>query len=133
MSLRSIQELASKGRLYPSVILHGARAEDRQRAAVELGRILLCEASPDSRPCGDCRHCRRIVWPEAGKDTFHPDFRVLERDLRTVTSVEATRSFLEHAQVSPFEARGQVFVVANAETLGGGAANALLKTLEEPS
>lgn len=133
MSLRTIQELARRDRLYPSVILHGGRAEDRQSAAVELGRILLCQASPGSRPCGDCRHCRRIVWPETGEDTFHPDFRVLERDLRTATSVEATRSFLEHAQVSPFEARGQVFVVANAETLGGGAANALLKTLEEPS
>src|SRR5262245_26772388 len=39
---------------------------------------------------------------------------------------------LRTAQVSPFEARGQVFVVAAAETLTGEAANALLKTLEEP-
>jgi DNA polymerase-3 subunit delta' len=63
---------------------------------------------------------------------FHPDFSVLERDLKTATSVDATKSFLRNAQVSPFEARGQVFVIASAETLGGGAANALLKTLEEP-
>jgi hypothetical protein len=34
--------------------------------------------------------------------------------------------------VAPFEARGQVFVIANAETLSGEAANSLLKTLEEP-
>ena len=39
---------------------------------------------------------------------------------------------LRTAQVSPFEARGQVFVVASAESLTGEAANALLKTLEEP-
>jgi hypothetical protein len=39
---------------------------------------------------------------------------------------------LRTAQVSPFEARGQVFVIASAETLSGEAANALLKNLEEP-
>jgi DNA polymerase III delta prime subunit len=57
---------------------------------------------------------------------------VLERDLKTVTSVEATKEFLRGAQISPFEAGAQVFVVASAETLSGEAANALLKTLEEP-
>jgi len=57
---------------------------------------------------------------------------VLERDLKTATSVDATRELLRTAQVSPFEARGQVFVVASAETLSGEAANALLKNLEEP-
>src|SRR6185295_3090737 len=58
--------------------------------------------------------------------------QILLRDLKTSTSVEATREFLRTAQVSPFEARGQVFVVASAETLTGEAANALLKSLEEP-
>jgi hypothetical protein len=46
--------------------------------------------------------------------------------------VDATREMLRTAQVSPFEARGQVFAVASAESLTGEAANALLKTLEEP-
>src|SRR5262249_53035952 len=83
--------------------------------------------------CGACRHCRRIVWP--GEDEaapFHPDFQVLERDLKASTSVDATREMLRTAQVSPYEARGQVFVIASAESLTGEAANALLKNLEEP-
>ncbi len=63
---------------------------------------------------------------------FHPDFQVLERDLKASTSVDATREMLKTAQVSPFEARGQVFVIASAESLTGEAANALLKNLEEP-
>jgi hypothetical protein len=128
---------ARRGRLYPSVILHGRDAATRQQAAVELARILLCDApSPADRPCGICRHCRRIGWPGAqaggGEAPFHPDYQVLERDLKTSTSVEATRELLRTAQVSPFEARGQVFVIASAETLSGEAANALLKNLEEP-
>jgi hypothetical protein len=124
---------ARQGRLYPSVILDGGNAEARQRAALELARALLCEAAPATRPCGVCRHCRRIVWPGGeGESAFHPDFQVLERDLKASTSVDATREMLRTAQVSPYEARGQVFVVASAESLTGEAANALLKTLEEP-
>lgn len=137
-ALQATRETARRGRLYPSVILHGAAAATRLAAAVDLGRTLLCDAAPEERPCGVCRHCRRIGAPgeeEGGgkkEAPFHPDFQVLERDLKTSTSVEATRELLKGAQVSPFEARGQVFVVASAETLSGEAANALLKNLEEP-
>jgi DNA polymerase III subunit delta' len=123
---------ARQGRLYPSVILDGGSAEARRSAALELSRALLCEAPAAERPCGVCRHCRRIVWPGGEAEAFHPDFQVLERDLKASTSVDATREMLRTAQVSPYEARGQVFVVASAESLTGEAANALLKTLEEP-
>jgi len=114
------------------VILDGGGVEARRSAALELARALLCDAPPDARPCGVCRHCRRIVWPGGEGAAFHPDFQVLERDLKASTSVDATREMLRIAQVSPYEARGQVFVVASAESLTGEAANALLKTLEEP-
>lgn len=136
MSLAGVEDLARQGRLYPSVILHGSDARGRRDAALGLSRILLCDRDPETRPCGECRHCRRIQWPEKPKGgeppVYHPDFQVLERDLKTSTSVEATKNLLKTAQVSPFEARGQVFVVADAETLTGEAANALLKSLEEP-
>ncbi len=118
--------------LYPSVIVHGGDEESRRATAIELGRILLCAAAPEERPCGDCRHCRRVVWPSAAEGGFHPDFQVLERDLKTATSVDATKAFLRGAQVAPFEAGAQVFVIASAESLTGESANALLKTLEEP-
>ena len=150
MHLDAVLETAREGRLYPSVILYGLGLEGRQQAAVELARVLLCASPAKSRPCavppeegkrnvppeggkrhagGPCHHCRRIAWPS---EHFHPDFQVLERDLRTATSAGATKSFLTAAYSSPFEARGQVFVVAEAETLTGGAADALLKLLEEP-
>lgn len=131
-------ELAREGRLYPSVILYGGDAEGRRRAALDFARVLLCEKDdPASRGCepdaeAACRHCRRVLWPEKGEDRFHPDFRVLERDLRTATSVDATKSFLRPAWSAPFEAAGQVFVVGEADTLSGGAGDALLKLLEEP-
>jgi hypothetical protein len=133
MNPAAAREVARRGRLYPSVILYGGSEEARREEAVTLARLLQCAAAPEERPCGVCRHCRRIAWPAAGEEApFHPDVQILERDLKTATSVDATRELLRTAQVSPFEARGQVFVVASAESLSGEAANALLKALEEP-
>jgi hypothetical protein len=47
--------------------------------------------------------------------------------------VETVKAALKNAQMRPFEARGQVFVVAAAQTLSGAAADALLKNMEEPA
>ncbi len=136
MNREALLAAGRAGTLYPAVILHGSTAEGRRKAAYELARTLLCDAEPAARPCGECRNCRRIVETEpksAGDEApFHPDFQILERDTKTSTSVEAARELLKAAQFSPFEARGQVFVIASAESLTGEAANALLKVLEEP-
>ena len=135
--LADLMELARNGRLYPSTILYGGDLEGRQAVSLEVARALLCAKDPHERGCDPdsadaCAHCRRLLWPSKGAERFHPDLHVLERDLRTSTSVDATKAFARSAISSPFEARGQVFVVAEAETLGGGAADALLKLLEEP-
>lgn len=132
MNLEQAQELARGSRLYPGLILHGASREGRIAAGVDLARTLLCEAEEPSRPCGGCRHCRRIRAPDGEATAFHPDFFLVERDLRTATSVEAVKTMLRSAQLRPFEARGQVFALADAETLQPAGADALLKSLEEP-
>lgn len=132
MNLERTLELSRHGQLYPAVIVHGGDAAARQRATVELARTLLCDSPAAARPCGNCRHCRRIDWP-GESERFHPDFTVLQRDLKTSTSAEATRAFVTNAWLAPFEARGQVFVIAAAESLSAEAADALLKAIEEPA
>ncbi len=137
MNLEATLGLARTGRLYPSLILHGGTEDTRREAVLVLARCLLCVGDSEAieasqRPCGKCRHCKRIVWPDKKNDAFHPDFLVLERDLKTATSVDATKALLRNAHVTPFEASGQVFVIASAQTLSGEAANALLKVLEGP-
>jgi DNA polymerase III gamma/tau subunit len=127
--------LAIEGRLYPSVILHGGSELARFDAVITFARALLCEREAAERPCGVCRHCRRIVPPdsaEAEAASFHPDFLWLARDLKTAVSADATREMLRSAQLSPFEARGQVFVIAEAASLSAEASDALLKAIEEP-
>lgn len=132
MNLVEALELSRRAELYPGLILHGADRDLRVAAALDLARALLCEQAAEDRPCNECKHCRRIEAPEAGSVTFHPDFFLVERDLRTATSVDAVKTMLRAAQMRPFEARGQVFVLADAQTLAPSAADALLKNLEEP-
>ncbi|HET9767128.1 MAG TPA: hypothetical protein VFS60_09785 [Thermoanaerobaculia bacterium] len=132
MNVEGAVGLARQGRLYPSLILHGGTPEARLLAAESLARTLLCTAEPAARPCGACRNCRRIAVADADSPLFHPDVAVLRRDLKTSTSVDATRELLRLTHQSPFEARGQVLVIAEAESLTPEAANALLKQLEEP-
>ncbi len=131
-SIALLVDQARSDRLYPSVILYGGSLEGRRGGAIEISRALLCDRSPAERPCGTCRQCRRIGWPEEDGNGFHPDFAVLERDLKTSTSADSTREFLRAAHSAPFEARGQVFVVGEADTLSAEAGDALLKLLEEP-
>lgn len=121
--------LATAGRLYSSVILYGGEAARRLDLAHEIGRALLCEREAEARPCGECKHCRRI-----DRKNFHPDFTLLRRDKgRRDIPVDQVRPLVRTAQVSPFEARGQVFVIDEAETMNPFGAEALLKTLEEPA
>ncbi|MDE2923374.1 MAG: hypothetical protein OYL92_01045 [Acidobacteriota bacterium] len=148
--------LAAAGRLYPSVIVSGGTPAERRNYAFEIGRALLCERGPEERPCGECRHCQRVDpdryasearakeksekrrgragnQGDVGVRQSHPDFMLLERPpgARDI-GVDMVRPLVRSAQMSPFEARGQVYVIAEAETLNPFGANVLLKTLEEP-
>ncbi len=133
MNPEHVLELVRQERLYPGVILHGGSEGARSDLAFHLARALLCGEPADRRPCGECRHCSRVLAPEDADGRFHPDVLVVDRDLRTSTSVEAIKTMLRTVQVSPFEGRGQVFVIRSADSMTPAAANALLKSLEEPS
>lgn len=128
--LPAVEAQAREGRLYTSLILHGASHEVRMDQAMRLARILLCASGSGRQDC-DCRHCRRIRWP-LDDTTFHPDVGILGRDLTMATSADSIRKMLRTVRLRPFEARGQVFIVSEAETLTDEAASALLKVLEEP-
>lgn len=92
---------------------------------------MLCESSGD-RPCGDCRHCRKVF------SGIHPDVVSVAPALddkgrkRREILVEQVRFISADAQVMPNEARVKVYVIHDAERMNAAAQNALLKLLEEP-
>jgi DNA polymerase-3 subunit delta' len=89
-----------------------------------FAQALNCLAPPR---CGRCRPCALI-----GRDA-HPDVRTLARPAgRRNLSIDEIKELREEAALKPLEARYKVYILREAEDLSEPAANALLKTLEEP-
>ena len=124
-------------------LLQGPAGIGKRDFAWHLAQALLCEGGVgDAAPCGQCAPCH---WFKAG---HHPDFRSLglEEEAPSETSEEAQPPRKPSGQITvdavralePFLQAGthrqglRVVVIEPAEALNLHAANALLKTLEEP-
>ncbi len=116
-----------RGRFPQSLLLVGPEGLGRELAAVELAAALVC---PEDRgPWCDCRSCRRV---RAGT---HPDVvAVLPQGAGRQIKIDQVREIVEAAPGRPYESRLRVWILAGVEAggLGREAANAFLKTLEEP-
>jgi DNA polymerase III subunit delta' len=123
----------------------GPEGVGKERAAFALAQSLVCEQGPQG--CGECSACRRAIRLSEDDPHVpqHPDVVLLGRGvyppaLLGATSRETTaigveqvrRLVLARVGFPPHEGRALVFIVRNAEELSLPAANALLKTLEEP-
>ncbi|MEX3605980.1 MAG: DNA polymerase III subunit delta' [Burkholderia sp.] len=131
-----------------ALLLHGQAGIGKLHFAQHLAQGFLCE-SPlprDDNPCGKCTAC---TWFEQGN---HPDYRIVlpeglagevsgaaadEGGKKTRTpskeiKIEQVRGLLDFVGVSSHRGGARVVVLYSAEALNVAAANALLKTLEEP-
>lgn len=97
-----------------------------QALVEEWVRLLLCTAG-GKRACGQCKSC---LLHRAGN---HPDYYQLRSDEGRVIGVEPVRELLAKLQHTPNQAGAKVVWLHDAEKLSVTAANALLKTLEEPT
>lgn len=91
-------------------------------AALALAQCVVCPAHGD----GSCDACIRVAH------RTHPDVRWLDPGSVTGYLVEQVRDLIDDAQRAPVRAASKVYVLDRAELLRGAAANALLKTIEEP-
>lgn len=101
----------------------GPEGVGRTTLALAFAQALVCEA--EERPCGVCRACRHVA---AG---LHPDVKLVEPEGGTLR-VEQVREVTREASRRPLEAPYRVFILTHMERAHPAAANALLKTLEEP-
>jgi DNA polymerase-3 subunit delta' len=88
----------------------------------QLAKVLLCQQNTG---CGTCQACYKF------DQGLHPDYSELAPEPREI-KVDQIRSLVEGIHYRPFEARVRVVLIRDAECMGDGAANAFLKTLEEP-
>lgn len=128
-----LREALAAGRLPHAILIDGPAGIGKRALADALIRVALCEAAADSGACGNCRACKLLA---AGS---HPD--------RIDVGLELTREGKERREIVVDQIRAlsarlaktsqfgglQMALVAPADALNRSAANALLKTLEEPS
>jgi DNA polymerase-3 subunit delta' len=129
-----------------ALLLHAGVPSGQFELALVLAQAWLCER-PDRAPCGTCQSCRlarqrvhpdlRVVVPEALRVQFawltddDPLLKSGAKPSRDI-KVEQVREAIEWSQRSASSARGRALVLHPAQALNAAAANALLKTLEEP-
>lgn len=132
--------LAGRANLHHALLVEGNAGIGKRGFALALAAALLCEASAaDGRACGKCQGCR---WFAQGS---HPDFRqvrpeiddpdfVAARDRRPSRHIriEQIRALADFTAIGTHRDGRKIILVDPAEAMNVVAANALLKTLEEP-
>lgn len=130
-----------RARLPHALLLKGAQGIGKLDLAMNLAQSILCE-----QPQADgtaCDHCPSCHW--FGQGT-HPDFRMLQPEVLTAEegsresgkkparqiTVDQVRALADFANLSSHRGGYRVVLVHPAEAMNASAANALLKTLEEP-
>lgn len=96
-----------------------------------FAQALNCEAEdPVQRPCGACRPCRLIAADH------HPDVRLVEAEVSSrgqrSLKIDQIRELQQGLSLAAYEARWKVALLPHFDAASLGAANAFLKTLEEP-
>jgi len=117
-----------RGTTHHAYLFTGPEGVGRARLALAFAQTILCEAPP--RPgewCGACRACRQV--PERR----YPDLHWVERpqDKQGIT-IEQGRELQRQLALTPMAGGRRVAILVGMDEASEGAANALLKTLEEP-
>ncbi len=109
-------------RLAHAYLFAGPDGVGKRLVALALARAIFCVAGVG---CGDCAACRKV------DHSNHPDLHFLEPDGNSI-KIEQIRTLQRELNFKPLEASCKIGLIDHAEALTPGAANALLKTLEEP-
>lgn len=118
-------DTAVRRELHHAMILHGPSRETLRRVAIEITKRLLCPVRFCGGSCASCTKVDRGV---------HPDLHfATPADERKSISAEQVREIVSSASMRPYESQMKVFLIDPADAMSTTAANALLKTLEEPT
>ena len=110
-----------------ALLLTGSAGNGKQLLAAKIAQRLLCHHPNGSKPCGICRACKLHQYHT------HPDLSYLSTTLENPTlQVHQIHQLVQNLQMHSHLGRARVIIIAPAEAMNHYAANALLKTLEEP-
>lgn len=117
-----LRQALKNQRLAHAYLFEGPDGVGKKLMALALARALFCETGEG---CGECTACRKV------DHLNHPDLHLLSAE-RTQIKIDQVRKIQQELALRPLEADVRICLIDGAETLNPAAANALLKTLEEP-
>jgi len=116
----------ASGAIHHAYLFSGPRGCGKTSSARIMARSLNCEKGPTPTPCGLCQSCKDLVANGPGS------IDVMELDAATHGLVDDARDLRDKAFFAPVQSRYKIYIIDEAHQLGPGAANALLKVVEEP-
>jgi DNA polymerase III subunit delta' len=125
LPVRILQTLLRNAVLPHALLFTGMSGVGKRTAARIIAMALNCRQRPLDDPCGKCPACRQILGDK------HPDIPLIEPQANLLR-IDRIRALLAALSMKPFSARHRVVIIAEAQCMNPEAANALLKTLEEP-
>lgn len=113
-------------RFAPAYLLTGPRGTGKTSSARIFAKSLNClnQRQPTPNPCGQCASCQAIISGSS--------LDVIEIDAASNSGVDQVRDLIEKCQFAPIQGRWKVYTIDEVHAVTGAAAQALLKTLEEP-
>jgi len=114
------------GRTHHAYLFSGPRGCGKTSSARIMARSLNCAKGPTPNPCGECQSCNDLVANGPGS------LDVIELDAATHGLVDDARDLRDKAFFAPVQSKYKIYIIDEAHQLGPGAANALLKVVEEP-
>jgi DNA polymerase-3 subunit delta' len=128
-----LQRSLQRGRLAHAYLFTGANLLELEAVARTLAKTLNCQQPRRGESGNALDNCEQCVSCLKIDGALHPDVHWVrpESKLRIIT-IDQMRDLMAEIHLKPTEAQFKVAVIVSADRLNAGAANAFLKTLEEP-
>ncbi len=135
--------MIAKTRISGALLFVGEEGVGKKLFALELAKTFLCTNLQNGEACDACSACTRAEKFDLPKSlekddnekiffSEHSDVGLIRQAGKFIT-VNQMRDVEREANFRPYEAKARFFIIDQADKMNDAAANALLKTLEEPS
>lgn len=122
-----LRSCVSSDRVSHAYLFCGPAGSNKTQAAYAFARAILCEGNP----CADCEGCTSQACRHIVRKA-HPDVHYLAPEGAQGYVVDQIRDVMADTLLAPIQAKRKVYIIDRVDLLGTAAANAFLKTLEEP-
>jgi DNA polymerase-3 subunit delta' len=125
VTFKQLSARIAADKLHHALLIQGPSGLGKSNFALQFAQLLLCKARQGHKVCGHCQSCL------LNAANTHPDLHVVESDKQI--GVDQIREAIKKLVSSAHMSGAKVLIIYNAHTMTESSANALLKTLEEPT